>query len=109
MPELKEYADFEELQRQVCAKCGVEFTPPVPRSTLGFAMATQGKKPVYGIRHLPHKGTNGWYVWCGGNKTNDPDFFQALHTEHLVVKCPEAIAFLALPPGTSRLDAQCEG
>jgi hypothetical protein len=47
---------------------------------------------------LPHRDTNGWYIWSG-KKTDAPDFFNALRTEHLVQRCPAALPFLALPPG----------
>ncbi|MGZ3440064.1 MAG: immunity protein Imm33 domain-containing protein [Polyangia bacterium] len=67
-------------------------------SKLGFAIASQGRRPTYGIRCQPASGTNGWYIWCG-DKSDAPDFFQPLHTHHLSSRCPAAVPFLALPPG----------
>lgn len=85
-------------QRQLCSKYKVAFSPPEEGSTLGFAIESQGKTPVCGIRHLPSQGTSGWYVWCG-EKSDADDFFKPLHAEHLSVRCPAAVRFLALPPG----------
>jgi hypothetical protein len=31
--------------------------------------------------------------------TEDPEFFQPLHVEHLPDRCPELLAYLGLPPG----------
>ena len=91
-------SEIELTQRELCTRFNVEFMPPERGTTLGFAVTSRDKKPVYGIRHLPHMNTNGWYVWCG-DKTDDSSFFQALHPIHLVERCPTALRFLALPPG----------
>ena len=90
--------DFEAAQLEMCRQFGVGYEPPANGSTLGFAIKTQGERPTSGIRMLPHGGTNGWYVWCGP-KSDNPDFFSALHAEPLVERCPQAIRFLALPSG----------
>lgn len=55
--------------------------------------------PVHGLRHPPKAGTSGWYIWTG-ELSGDSDFFQSLHAEHLVKRCPEVAKFLDLPPGT---------
>jgi hypothetical protein len=85
-------------QQAICKRFGANFAPPPPGTKLGFAIESAGRRPVYGIRHLPVGDSNGWYIWCG-EKSDDPGFFQALHTEHLDARCPVAMKFLALPPG----------
>src|SRR5690242_4175345 len=82
----------------MCERFGATFDPPMPRTTVGFALKTKGQVPIYGTRLLVVGDANGWYVWCG-ERSDAPDFFQPLHTEHLVEHCPLALPFLALPPG----------
>ena len=72
---------------------------PSQTDKLGIAMATLGQAPLNGLRHPPEKGTCGWYIWGGEKFSDGADFFQSLHVSHLVERCPEAIRFLALPPG----------
>ena len=91
-------ADYWDEQRLLCRQFNAEFTPIEDGTRLGFSIASQDKKPIYGIRHLPHKGTNGWYIWCA-DKSDAVDFFQPLCAEHLIARCPGALRFLALPPG----------
>jgi hypothetical protein len=73
--------------------------PPAPRSKAGLAIGSQDAGwPLTGIRHLPTGDTNGWYIWWG-EKSDAADFFDAMHVEHLADWCPEALPYLALPPG----------
>lgn len=60
-------------------------------------LETEG--PLNGFRHPPEKYTSGWYIWKGVMLSNERDFLQPLHIEHVKVECPEAVDFLALPPG----------
>ena len=91
--------DAASLQRALCEEKGYSYVPNNLESKLGFAVRTQGKVPINGLRHPPTGGTNGWYIWCGRELSQDPDFFAPLHTQHLADRCPEAILFLGLPPG----------
>jgi hypothetical protein len=78
----------------------VEALAPQRRSKTGLAVVTKGAGwPLTGIRHLPTSETNGWYIWWGEHKSDDPDFFVPTHVEHLPDWCPEALPYLALPPG----------
>lgn len=58
-----------------------------------------GHPPLNGLRHPQEGDTSGWYLWAGTDLSDEPDFFVPLHVEHLEEWCPEAIPFLALPPG----------
>ena len=60
--------------------------------------------PVHGLRHPPEGSTSGWYVWTGEFSQAD-DFFQPLHTSHLLERCPELGSLLDLPPGSRFLVA----
>ena len=85
-------------QKTVCQTMKAEFVPPIPKSRIGFARQTIGKRPINGLRHPGQGDMNGWYVWFG-DYSDDPNFFGSLHVEHLDEVCPEIVPFLALPPG----------
>jgi hypothetical protein len=57
------------------------------------------------LRHRPVGDTNGWYIWAGDELRQDPDFFTPLHIEHVHEWCPQALPYLALPPGSRFLIA----
>lgn len=59
----------------------------------------QGIRPVNGLRHPPEGDTTGWYIWAGEELSDQPDFFNPLHVEHLKQWCPEIQKYLGLPPG----------
>jgi hypothetical protein len=87
-------------QAEVCARLGLEPDPPGPRSKVGLAIASRSAGwPLTGIRHRPVGDTNGWYLWWGGEPSSARGFFDPLHVEHLAERCPDALPYLALPPG----------
>jgi hypothetical protein len=89
-----------DRQLAVCRKYGAEFSPPPSDAIFGYAFATREKDgPTNGLRHPPEKGTSGWYIWEGQTFSDADDFFQPMHIEHVPDECPEALDFLALPPG----------
>lgn len=51
------------------------------------------------MRLAPEGDTTGWYLWAGGEMSQDPDFFLPLHAAHLEEWCPLVIPYLVLPPG----------
>ena len=85
--------------KTICEWAGVKPIKPEEGSKLGIAIYTIGKNPINGLRHPPEKETNGWYIWCGDEFSNDDDFFSPLHVEHLKDYLPEVIEYLNLPPG----------
>ena len=93
--------DVTAAQREVCARVGATPEPPAPGSRLGLAGVGGPRRwPLNGLRHPAERGTNGWYLWPGqGEPAQDPGFFAALHVEHLYDHWPEAVPYLALPPG----------
>jgi hypothetical protein len=66
---------------------------------VGLALTTLGQQPINAMRIQPYGGTNGWYIWCGGEMSQADDFFAPLHVEHLVDYLPAAVNYLDLPPG----------
>jgi hypothetical protein len=89
----------EEQQRQFCEANGYAFDLTRDEEKIGVAVETLGKSPINGLRHPRHGGTSGWYIWCGEDFSDEPNFFSPLHAGHLKQKCPEIIKLLGLPPG----------
>ncbi len=86
-------------QQSICEWAGVPPEAPHPGSKLGLALSTLGQEPIHGLRLPPTETTNGWYIWCGGEMTQDQDFFSPMHAEHLAEYLPIAVEYLDLPPG----------
>jgi hypothetical protein len=91
--------EIASIQRSLCEEKGYDYVPTDLDSKLGFAIETQGKIPINGLRHPSAGDTNGWYIWCGEELSQEANFFDPLHTRHLFERCPDAIRFLGLPPG----------
>ncbi len=49
------------------------------------------------MRINPENGTCGWYIWCGEELSEDPDFYKPLHVSHINKYLPEIEKYLALP------------
>lgn len=86
-------------QKAVCVQYGSEFIPPAPLEKVGIALNTLSQLPLNALRHPTENGTCGWYIWGGEAFSEEPDFFQTLHVQHLSERCPEIIPYLALAPG----------
>jgi hypothetical protein len=93
-------ADEARQQQEVCDRYGVDFVPAPWHLKVGIARnVREGILPINGLRHPPAGDTTGWYIWAGEEISDDPDFFEPLHVEHLAKWCPDAVRFLGLPPG----------
>jgi hypothetical protein len=92
-------AILPDQQHALCARFGATCAPVIPGSKVGIALQTRGREPLNALRHPPKRGTCGWYIWWGDTLTEDPEFFQPLHVEHLGDDCPAVMPYLALPPG----------
>ena len=89
----------EQNQMALCRQYGRDFVPCPTDSKLGLALQTLGKTPINGLRHRPAGVTNGWYIWAG-EYSSEKDFFEPLHTSHLLQRLPQVVGFLGLPPGS---------
>src|ERR1700693_4942628 len=76
-------------QKAFCVEHAVEYVASLRESKLGFALSTKGKIPINGLRHPAVGDTNGWYIWCGEDFSNDAKFFQPLHASHVYKDYPE--------------------
>lgn len=97
--------EIASSQQMLCKEKGYGYVPTSLDSKLGFAITTQDKIPINGLRHPPSADTSGWYIWCGEELSQAPDFFSPLHSRHLIERCPQALPFLGLPPGSRFLIA----
>lgn len=86
-------------QKEICEKYNVSSFLCQSDDKLGIAIETIGQLPINGLRCTPENGTCGWYLWCGEEFSNDPDFFKPLHVSHIENYIPEIKKYLALPPG----------
>lgn len=91
--------DASVTQQEICRRVGAAFVPPETGSKLGIARDVgSGSLPLNGLRHPVEVETCGWYVWAG-DTSDAPDFFQPMHIEHVGIRCPEILPYLALAPG----------
>lgn len=92
--------EIRRAQKDLCARYGVAFVEAPAHWKVGIARNVRdGMLPINGLRHAAAGDTTGWYIWAGGELSDDPDFFAPLHVEHLAEWCPAALRFLGLPPG----------
>ncbi|MDF1598062.1 MAG: hypothetical protein P1T08_18475 [Acidimicrobiia bacterium] len=97
--------ESETTQLEVCRRFAADPETPAAGTKLGVAANVRSETvPLHGLRHPPEGDTNGWYLWRG-EYSDDPDFFVPLHVEHVGEWAPEAIPYLALPPGWRFLTA----
>jgi len=88
-----------KLQKKVCIRYHADFVKCEMETKVGIAIQTLNQTPLNALRHLPERDTNGWYIWAGKTVSDDIDFFQPLHFEHLNEYVPELLQFLGLAPG----------
>lgn len=86
-------------QKKMCEEYDASFVASSLESKIGFARSTKGKFPINGLRHPVAGDTNGWYIWCGENFSDDSEFFAPIHASHFYEEYPEVARFLGLPPG----------
>ena len=87
-------------QHALCARFGVRALAAEPDLKAGVAHnVRRGTLPLDGLRHPPEGDTTGWYLWAGERLSDAADFFVPVHVSHLAEWCPDALGYLALPPG----------
>ena len=86
------------MAEEVCRRIGIEAVEPEPLSKVGIALQTLSLRPINGMRHQAEGDTNGWYIW-GGEYSEEEDFFQPLHVNHVRDRLPQVLNYLSLPPG----------
>jgi hypothetical protein len=93
-------SQVDAAQRAVCQRYEVQPVAAPAGLKVGIARNVRdGVLPINGLRHNPEGDTTGWYIWAGGEPSDDPAFFVPIHVEHLEEWCPDVIPYLQLPPG----------
>ena len=91
---------LENLQKDICRQFNVEYFSSPTSLKVGIALNVRDDiQPINGLRHPPEADSSGWYIWAGEELSDDYNFFQPLHIEHLGDWCPQIQKFLGLPPG----------
>jgi len=91
---------IEKKQKEVCKKYGAKFVSSPNDLKVGISLNVRdGITPINGLRHKPEHGTTGWFIYAGEESSDDSDFFQPLHVEHLDSWCPQIQKYLGLAPG----------
>lgn len=90
--------DMAAIQQAICEKYGSPILFPEPDSKMGIAIGTLHQMPITATRIRPANGTNGWFIH-GGEYSDDPNFYQAVHLSHLQEMLPQVLPYLALIPG----------
>ncbi len=91
--------DRKSEQLIICKKYQADFLESPIDLKLGISKeVNQGFYPIHGLRHPPEHGTTGWYIWTG-DLSDDPNFFQALHVEHINEWSSLIDKYLGLAPG----------
>jgi hypothetical protein len=91
--------EIEKAQRVFCDERGASYVASLWEAMSGFAISTAGKIPLNGLRHPAGGGTTGWYIWCGEQASDAPDFYVPLHTLCLYELYPEIAKLFGLQPG----------
>lgn len=86
-------------QKEVCRKYNAEFLETPVNLKIGISLnVKENNYPIHGLRHPPEGDTTGWYIWVG-EYSEESDFFQPLHVEHIKEWNPLIEKYLGLAPG----------
>jgi hypothetical protein len=91
--------NIEEIQKSFCQTRGIKYLSCPPECNLGFALSTEGKVPINGLRHPPQGDTCGWYIWCGEEFSESPEFFSPVHVKHIYEDNAEIARLLGMVAG----------
>ncbi len=92
--------EIAKKRHELALAHGYSPVPSPENQKVGIALNVRtALRPIHGVRCLPENGTTGWYIWAGGEMSEDLDFFKPLHVGHLVDWCPDVLPYLELPPG----------
>jgi hypothetical protein len=101
--------DIINLQKQVCQKYNLDYLSAGEEMMVGVSEDFLKKKiPINGLRHKPENNGSGWFLWSGGEISEDPSFFKPIHIKHLIEEFPEIVKYLGLPSG-SRIQIDLKG
>jgi hypothetical protein len=92
-------------QKKICNKYGYKYTASDLNLKVGVSLQNKKEQPIHALRHPLAGDTTGWYIWWG-EYSERTDFFQPIHTVHLIEWCPLILPYLGLPAGCRILIAE---
>ena len=91
---------MKNKQLEICERYNSDFVESPLYLKVGITNnVKEGVFPINGLRINPERDTTGWYIWAGENLSDDANFFQPIHVEHLDTWSPLIKKFLGLSPG----------
>jgi hypothetical protein len=96
---MSEKSKLVRIQKSVCSRFQTKFVESKNELKVGIALQTLGQTPLNALRHPIEGDTTGWYIWAGEQMSEEVNFFQPLHVEHLSNYVPELLPYLGLAPG----------
>lgn len=91
--------NINELQQEVCKKYHSEFEPLLSDEIVAVALGSLGQQPIVGERIILQEGENvSWFIHCG-EFSEQVDFYQPIHWQHLAEMLPEVLPYLGLSQG----------
>ncbi len=97
---------IKKKQKIICDKYGAGFLESPVHLKVGISLnVKEGEQPIHGLRHFPTEDASGWFIWAG-EYSDDPNFFQPLHIEHIEKWNSLILPFLGLEPGYRFLIAE---
>jgi hypothetical protein len=93
-------AEIFRAQRALCTRVGSPLLAVGGNEKMGVSRSALdvANWPLKGVRHRPEAGTCGWYVFAG-TYSEDPNFYQPMHAQHLLDVRPEVAEYLGMSPG----------
>ncbi len=93
--------EYIEEQKLLCDKYDAKFLTSPFDKLIGIALESFNnfEMPINGLRHpIESEQSSNWYIWAG-EYSEETNFFQPVHTSHLLEICPKALKYLGLVPG----------
>jgi hypothetical protein len=92
-----DFSRIEEVQRRLCKDRQIPYLASPADSKTGFALVSKGKLPINGLRHTPGETTSGWFIWCGEQFLEQPDFlhlYTHITSTKIALKLPSFWGYL---------------
>lgn len=98
---MKTWKEIEQEQKDVCKRLNLTWTPVAKELMIAINNTLfTNSQPINGLRHPKQKIIDGWYIWSGGEiPQKEVEYFNPIHPEHLLEKCPLVLKYLGLPYG----------
>lgn len=91
---------MKAIQKSICETYSAEYIAAPFLAKAGVARDVgPGALVLNGLRHPATNAMSGWFIWAGEHLGSGDDFFEPLHIEHLIERCPIVLKYLGLASG----------